>query len=254
MGVSVDTAGGYTVPEGFVANLETRTRAYGGVRNVALPNSSGTAIAANPLVLAEQAGRHRAAAGALAGREHGHQHRRGTAPTMGRVIFGRARSSAAAWCRPPASCSATARSNLAAEIGRMVGIRLGRVMSGKFTIGTGQGIQPTGIVTKATAATLSSGVAYTASATAITFDEVLDLHLLGGSGVAVRARGPASCSTTWLTKSHPRKLKDGMGRYLVSMGSVNTGEPDRIWCFPADPRWKWIPPLPPPRKRCSSAT
>ena len=36
-----------------------------------------------------------------------------------------------------------------------------------------------------------------------------------------------------LVMSYLRKLKDGMGRYLVSMGSVNTGEPDRILGFPS---------------------
>ena len=133
----------------------------------------------------------------------------------------------------------------------MVGIRLGRVMSGKFTIGTGQGIQPTGIVTKATAATLSSGVAYTASATAITFDEVLDL--IYSVDRAYRQSPGAGFLLHDLVMSYLRKLKDGMGRYLVSMGSVNTGEPDRIWGFPED-LMEMDSTVAAAKKRCSSAT
>ena len=59
--------------------------------------------------------------------------------------------------------------NFAARVGEILGERIARITNRHFTVGTGNG-QPKGIVTAAT----SSGIT-TASGTAVTYDEIIDL-------------------------------------------------------------------------------
>jgi HK97 family phage major capsid protein len=217
MGVSVDTAGGYTVPEGFVANLEIALKAYGGVRNVAEIVRTSTAQPLPWPTMDDTSN-----SGEVLG-ENVSTSTTGTSPTMGSVIFG-AHKFSSKLVQISSELLRDSAFNLASEIGRLIGIRLGRAIATKCTTGAGNGAQPTGIVTRATL-----GVT-TASATAITFDEVI--KLIYSVDPAYRQGPGAGFLLHDNVVGALRLLKDGMGRYLWSAGSVTSGLQDRIWNFP----------------------
>lgn len=104
-------------------------------------------------------------------------------------------------------------------LGRLLGVRMGRLANNKLTVGTGSS-QPNGIVTAS-----SLGVT-AASATAITFDEVMNLYH------AVDPMYRASPKARWMfndsTLKAIRQLKDGQGNYLWQEGNVRVGEPSTI--------------------------
>lgn len=106
--------------------------------------------------------------------------------------------------------------NLVGRIGAMLGERLARIKERKFTLGSGVK-QPRGFTLDTTL-----GVT-TASASAITFDEMIDLQ--GSIDPAYRR------NCRWMMNrgiaSHLRKKKDGQGQYLWQAG-VAAGEPDTI--------------------------
>lgn len=107
--------------------------------------------------------------------------------------------------------------NLPSVIGNMLGTRLGRIQNTKYTTGTGGGIEPKGLVTAAAAGVTA------ASATAIAFDEIIDLeHSIDPS----RRAGGAYMMNDGIVQVL-RKLKDGEGRYLWQAGA-NTGTPDTL--------------------------
>jgi HK97 family phage major capsid protein len=111
--------------------------------------------------------------------------------------------------------------DLAELLGRSFGERLGRLVNNKGTVGTGSS-EPTGLVTDAT----DSGFT-TASATAIDFNEVLDL--IHSVDVANRANARFMCHD--LTIKALRKEQDSNGQYIWQAGTVG-GEPDRIYGYP----------------------
>lgn len=113
--------------------------------------------------------------------------------------------------------------NLARELGNMLGTRIGRVLNRKCTSGTGAGTAK-GIVT---AATLGKTAA---SATAIQFDELIDL--MHSVDVAYRT---SESGFGWMMHdsiaASIRKLKDGDGNYVWQQ-SVQLGQPDRLLGWP----------------------
>lgn len=94
--------------------------------------------------------------------------------------------------------------------------RLGRTANLQLTVGTGSGA-PNGIVTASTAGVTA------ASATAITFDEIIDLE----HSVDPAYRQAPTCGYMMndSTLQAVRKLKDGQGNYLWQMGNVQQGIP-----------------------------
>ena len=109
--------------------------------------------------------------------------------------------------------------NVESLLGRLVGKRLGRLANNKLTVGTGSS-QPNGVVTG------SSLGKTAASATAITFDEVIDLfHSVDPE---YRASPKARFMMNDATLQTVRKLKDGQGNYLWSEGNVQGGIPSMI--------------------------
>lgn len=109
--------------------------------------------------------------------------------------------------------------NLEQEIGAMMGERLGRKQNREFTTGGGGGVAPRGIVT---AAALGKT---TASATAIVYDELIDLeHSVDPSRRNLPGVGYMFNDAIL---QYLRKLKDGNGNYLWSNGT-QAGQPDRI--------------------------
>lgn len=109
--------------------------------------------------------------------------------------------------------------NLEEFIGGLLGERIGRRVNTELTTGDGTG-DPNGIVTAASLGKVS------ASATAITADELIDLQ----HSVDPAYRASPKCR--WMfhdtTLQAIRKLKDGQNNYLWQMGDVRTGAPSTL--------------------------
>lgn len=108
--------------------------------------------------------------------------------------------------------------NIESYISKEFGRRIGTKEEEAFFIGDGRG-KPTGIFN----ATDGAETGVTATGTAITFDDVMDLYY--------SLRAPYRNKAEWIlndsTVKAIRKLKDGNGNYIWQP-SVREGEPDRI--------------------------
>ena len=104
-------------------------------------------------------------------------------------------------------------------IGELLGERLARRVNSELTVGDGTG-DPLGIVAASAAGKTS------ASQTAFIADELIDL--LHSVDPAYRASPKARWQFNDTTLSQIRKLKDGNGQYIWSMGDIRTGEPGRL--------------------------
>jgi len=213
LNVGTPSAGGFTVPEGFVNNLERKLLAYGGPRNVAtvIRTAAGNDL---PWPTVDDTSN----TGELLG--EGASMGSSVDPTFGTVVL-----YAYKYSSKPVLISSElledSAFNMAALIGDMLGERLGRITGAQFTTGT-NAAQPNGIVT-------ASALGKTAaSATAITSDELVDL---------MHSVDPAyrSMATGWMMHDgilqYIRKLKTGTGEYLWQPGLQN-GIPDRLLGFP----------------------
>ena len=235
MGVSLDVLGGYTVPEGFVANLEYALRAYGGVRNRAeilrtetaqplpWPSIADTTPGSTDPVYGGALINY----GELLG-ENVATSLLGTPPVMGATIFG-AQKFSSKLIQISTELLRDSAFNLASVIGKIIGERLGRITAQKWAVGDGNGIVPRGIVTAAyTSSTLSGFV--TASSAGITFDDMI--NFIFALDPAYRT-APGACFLLHdKLIGALRLLKDGQGRYLWSGGSVQTGMEPTIWGYP----------------------
>ena len=106
-----------------------------------------------------------------------------------------------------------------AFIGRLLGIRLGRIANLQLTTGSGSSA-PNGIVT-------ASGLGKTATGTAaITSDEILDLEHSVNSAYRKGPRVGYMLSDSTLLAI--RKLKDGQGNYLWQQGNIQAGVPNTL--------------------------
>lgn len=109
--------------------------------------------------------------------------------------------------------------NMESLLGSLLGERLGRIANNKLTVGTGSN-QPNGVVTASSLGKTAAGAAALAS------DEIIDLlHSVNG---AYRRSPKARWMFSDLTLAAIRKLKDGDGNYLWSMGDVQKGEPGTL--------------------------
>ena len=210
--VGTDSAGGYLVPEGFQAELEKALQAFGGVRRICrvvrtesgndLPWPTVSDLSAGVL-LAENAA---VSEGAI---------------TFGSKTFGAYKYSSNS-VLVSQELMTDSFTDLAGEVGSMLGERLGRAESAASTTGTGSS-QPEG-------ATVGSSAGITAAgAAAITADELFEL---------VHAVDPAyrdSSSCGFMMKDSTllllRKLKDSNNQYLWQEG-MSVGEPDRLLGYP----------------------
>ena len=208
-----DSAGGYTVPEGFSNELEKSLLAFGGPRKVArvIRTSSGNDL---PWPTVNDTG------------NTGRLLSENAAITETAVTFGSKTFSAYKFSSDSVLVSSELMQdsafNLASEVGAMLGERLGRCEAGYFTTGTASS-QPGGIVTGAGAGVTA------ASATAIAADELFELV----HSVDPAYRGQSSCG--WMMHDNVllalRKLKDGNDQYLWQEG-MSAGEPDRLLGHP----------------------
>ncbi len=109
--------------------------------------------------------------------------------------------------------------NMESLLGDLLGERLGRIANAKLTTGSGSS-DVEGIVTNTAAGKTA------ASATAITADEIIDL--VHSVDPAYRSAPSARIMMNDSTLAVIRKLKDGDGNYLWSMGSYQAGIPQTI--------------------------
>ena len=200
-------AGQYTVAPGFVSSLERAMLAFGGMRQVAdvMRTTSGNNM---PWPTTNDTSNEGAiiSENTAAGEQD---------VTFGQVIF-YAHKYTSKLVQVPVELLEDSAFDLASEIGRMLGERLGRITNRHFTVGTGAG-QPEGIVPGSTLGVTA------ASASAIAADEILDLiHSVDPS---YRAGAGFMMHDSILL--HIRKLKDGNGQYLWSSG-LTAGMPDRL--------------------------
>jgi len=109
--------------------------------------------------------------------------------------------------------------NVEQFLGELLGERLARRVNSELTVGDGTG-DPLGIVAASAAGKTS------ASATAFIADELIDL--LHSVDPAYRASPKARWQFNDTTLASIRKLKDGNGQYIWSMGDIQSGEPGRL--------------------------
>jgi HK97 family phage major capsid protein len=203
------SSGGYTIPEGFVAQLERALLAFGGVRQVAqvirtasgndLPwpttddtSNKGQFISENTQVSEQDI-------------------------TFGQVIY-KAYKASSDLVRVPYELIEDSAFDLATTLGDMLGERIGRIANEKFTTGAGSGSsEPNGIVTAATLGKTAAGAA------AITADELIDLQHSVDPAYRQGAR--------WMmhdnVMAYIRKLKDSQNQYLWISG-IAAGMPDTL--------------------------
>lgn len=202
------SAGGFTVPAGFVATLEKALKDYSGPRQVAdVIRTDGGAPMSWPTV--NDTGN----VGRIVGE--------GAAvnqldPTFGQVTFG-AFKYTSDLVLVPAELLDDSAVDMGKELGEILGERIGRIQEQHFTTGTGTG-QPQGIVTGA-------GLGKTAaSATLLTGDEIIDL--IHSVDPAYRADPSFRLMFSDGILAILRKLKDGQGRPLFEEGQ--DGFPDKV--------------------------
>lgn len=202
------TAGGYTVPTGFMNNFETALLAYANVREVAdvIRTDAGNDM---PWPTSDDTS------------NKGARIAENTAPstsvdpTFGSMVL-RAHKYTSKIVLVPYELLNDSAFQLATWLGDLLGTRIGRIQADEFTTGTGNSM-PKGIVTASTLGVTA------ASATAITWDEIYGLK---------HSVNPAyRMGAGWMLHDgvllYVKKLKDGNGRYLWQSGTAD-GAPDTI--------------------------
>lgn len=206
------TAGGYTVPKELAGEIVKTMKDWGpmydsdivrdfttgGGNEIDIPTNDDTGNSASALAEGTDL----------------------TDDNSGDLVFGQGRLDAYVDATPWVKISFELMQDSAFDIegflAEALGERLGRRANNKLTVGTGVG-QANGIVTA------SSLGKTTASATAITADEMMEFQ---HSVNAAYRRSPKArwmfADTTLLAL---RKLKDGQGNYLWQMGDVRIGAP-----------------------------
>lgn len=207
-----DSAGGYTVPEGFVTELDKALALWGPMWDGGIVRELNTS-SGNPLPWPTVDDTSKT----------GEQHTENGAATDdggADVAFGQKMLNAYIYdtevVRVPIELLQDSAFNMESLLSDLFGERLGRLANQVLTTGTGTN-QPNGIVTASTVGKTA------AAAAALDADELLDLF----HSVDPAYRASPKCR--WMfndsTLAAIRKLKDGNGNYLWQMGDVRVGEP-----------------------------
>lgn len=218
LGTSPGSAGGYTVPEGFWAKVTETMKYFGGATEGA---EMITTTAGNDLPWPTNDDT------ANVGYQLGENTQ---ATNEGDLAFGQKSLGAYTFVSGPALVSLQLLQDsgidIEAFIARKMGERIGRIENTRFTTGNGT-TQPQGYVTGATTGKTTS------SATAITYNEIIDL--VHSVDAAYRATGRCQFKLHDLVLAYLRKVRDdsggaGLGRPLWEP-SVQAGEPDTLFGY-----------------------
>jgi HK97 family phage major capsid protein len=210
--VGTTTAGGFTVPQGFLPEIAKTLALWGPMLDSGLCRILTTDTgAALPWVTVNDTA------------NTGEDHAENAAATDQDVTFGQRQLDAYLYDSGIVKVSFELLQDSAFEMQSLLddlfGDRLGRRANAKLTTGTGTS-QPNGIVT-------GSGLGVTAaSATAIAADELFDVF----HSVDPAYRGSPKCAWQFNDSflKTVRKLKDGQGNYLWAMGDVKNGTPPTL--------------------------
>ena len=209
------TAGGYTVPTDLAAEIDKTLKMWGPMYDEAictvLNTSSGNAIDF-PTVddTAVTVGQHTEAAAMT---DDGSQD-----ATFGKMTLN-AFAYDTEWVQVSMELLQDSVVDIEQFIGGLLGERLARRVNTELTTGDGTG-DPNGIVTASTAGKTA------ALTTAFTADEVIDLH--HSVDPAYRASPKARYMFHDTILATIRKLKDGQGQYIWSMGDIRSGQPGTL--------------------------
>lgn len=209
LNVGTDAEGGYTVPEGFVNNLEANMLYFGPMMQVAdiIRTDSGNDL---PWPTADDTSN--------TGAQLDEATTIGTSvdPSFA-VITWKAFKFSSKLVKVSAELLEDSAFDLAMTVSEMLGQRLGRILNTKFTTGAGGGTTPGGIVTDASAGVTAAGT------TAITTDEIINLE----HSVDIAYRRNAAYMMHDNVMLYIRKLKDSENRYLFQ-SNLREGAPDQI--------------------------
>lgn len=206
-GTGNDSAGGYTVPEGFYGQIESAMLAFGGMLEVAytFQTSSGNDL---PIPTDNDTSNE----GAIIGENP-------TSASEQDVTFGAVRLGAYTYTSKMIRVSnqllQDSAFNLPTFLSGKLGERLARIQNRHFTTGDGAS-KPYGAVSMAT-------LGVTAAATDITMDNMIELHHSVDPAYRSKARFMLNDATLLVLK----KKKDGQGRYLWQSG-IAVKEPDTL--------------------------
>ncbi len=213
--VGTATAGGHTVPEGFVNAIERSLLAFGGMRQVStvfrtptgndLPwptvddtSNAGAILTENSAVSEQDV-------------------------TFGQIVFNAYKySSKLVRVSIELLEDEAIQPSLPDLLGSLLGERIARIENTHFTTGTGSS-QPNGIITAASVGKTA------ASATAIASDELFDL--IHSVDPAYRSQAGAGFMMHDNVLLVVRKLQDGQNQYLWQPG-LTMGQPDQLLGYP----------------------
>lgn len=212
--VGTNADGGFTVPQGFVTELERTMLAYNGPRQVSriIRTDSGNEL---DWPTVNDTGN----VGALLAEE-------GSIGSSVDATFAQKKLNAYKYSSKPILISAELLQDSAFNMGQVIpsllGERLGRIQAQHFTTGTGSS-QPNGVVTASTLGVTAAGAA------AVTANEIIDL--VHSIDPAYRTAGSVGFMLHDGVLKAIRKLQDGDNQYLWQPG-MQAGIPDRIFNYP----------------------
>lgn len=214
LSVGTTTAGGFTVPEGFVNQLEISLLAFGGMMQVAeiMDTATGNDLPWPTVNDTGNEGEIIAEGGSIGS---------SVDPVFGQIIF-KAYKFSSKLIQISTELLEDSAFNMASLLGGFIGTRIGRHGNNKFTLGSGSS-EPTGIVTAA-----SVGVTTTTNAA---LEDVDVVELVHSVDPAYRV-GP---SVGFMMHDNiileVRKLKDANDQFIWRAG-LELGTPDRLLGYP----------------------
>lgn len=214
---TVATFGGETIPEGFVFNFETALLAFGGMREVAdvMRTATGNDL---PWPTVNDTGNTGEQVGETADSDDSAVTELGI--TTSATIF-KAFKFGSKMIRVTAELLEDSAFDMAAQLGLIMGERIGRITAAGYATGVGT-TTINGLVTAATLGVTA------ASATTVDYDEIYNLIHSVDPAYRAQQAGFVMHDNVILAI---RKLKDSDGRYLWQE-STQVGVPDRIAGFP----------------------
>lgn len=195
-------AGAYTVPQGFMAELERAVLYFGGVRNIAriLPTTTGNPLPWPTTDDTANSGEDKAENVAAADQD----------AAFGQVVLS-AYKLGSGQIKVPNELFEDTGLNLEAELASMLGERIGRRQNNKYTLGSGVSTYQ-GCVVAASLGKTAAAVA------AITMDELIDLQHSVDPGYRNNPKSAFMMNDDTIRAI--RKLKDGNGRYILDISTV----------------------------------